>query len=121
MNKAWALSLLLSAGMFGSVVTASAAPAPVAGSFDGGGITGSAPASATAPAMVKVITSGTAGTMLADGDSRSLYLWTRDERNKSNVLLPQRRCDGRCQGSGRQQRLVRGVAAGWPPAELRHH
>lgn len=36
------------------------------------------------PAMVKVMTNAAAGTILTDGNGRTLYLFTGDERNKSN-------------------------------------
>ncbi len=50
---------------------------------------------ADGPATVKVVTNSAAGNILADENGRTLYLFTRDERNKSN-------CSGSC-------------AALWPP------
>ncbi|MBI2887298.1 MAG: LPXTG cell wall anchor domain-containing protein [Chloroflexi bacterium] len=50
---------------------------------------GGEPAAAAGPASVKISVSPLAGTMLTDGAGRSLYLFTRDERNKSN-------CAGAC-------------------------
>ena len=57
--------------------------------------TGGEIVSAAGPASVKVTVSPLAGTMLTDAAGRSLYLFTRDERNKSN-------CVDRC-------------AQAWPP------
>ena len=44
---------------------------------------------ADGPAIVKVVTSSQAGNVLADENGRTLYLFTRDERNISN-------CSGNC-------------------------
>jgi predicted lipoprotein with Yx(FWY)xxD motif len=82
--RRWVLPALVAAGLLGVTATASAAPGPVASPDTVGQV---APAAGTA--MVKVVTHATVGTILTDGSSRTLYLFTRDERNKSN-------CTGGC-------------------------
>ncbi len=79
MFRRWVLPALLAAGLAGSALTASAAPAPDP-RLDAPQTIRPADRTAT----VKVITHPTAGTILADGDNHALYLFTRDERNKSN-------------------------------------
>lgn len=90
MLRRWVLPALVAAGMIGSALTASAAPAPDP-RFDAAQVSQADERTAT----VKVITHPTAGTILVDGDNHALYLFTRDERNKVN-------CSGGC-------------LAAWPP------
>lgn len=84
------LLLNLTATLLAVLACAPAPAAPAAGS--------QAPAAPEGQATVKVTKHTTLGNILADGSGRTLYLFMRDERNKSN-------CSGSC-------------AEAWPPLKV---
>src|SRR2546425_472635 len=84
MVRRWVILALVAAGVLGSAIKASPASSP---GRTPDFLPGVAPAAGVA--MLKVGTNPTVGTVLMDGGSRQVYLFLRDERNKSN-------CTGQC-------------------------